>query len=175
MKKIISIICFAFITSHMLAQSLTMEWQGESGEYPRSNNSGMLNNGVVDDYNGDGTADFIMIHSEANRVYVISGSDRRDRQEFDPGFLLSVKPKNIEAFFLEGITNGSVSMALCNNEVIGVLQGLRNDNLLLLEGQLLTFPKTHHLLEVADYDRDGLFELLFANKKEDRAEIWGIN
>ena len=66
-------------------------------------------------------------------------------------------------------------MALCNNENISELQGLRSDDQILLEGQLITFPKTHFLLEIGDYDQDGLYELLFANKKANRAELWGVN
>ena len=81
MKKISVLIYFAFTTSFMFAQTLTLEWQSKVGEKPHSSRGGTLGQNVIDDFTGDGTADFIVIDDKTNSVYVVSGKDRKGQSQ----------------------------------------------------------------------------------------------
>lgn len=177
MKAIYIFITILISTTTLSSQELSLEWRSMPGMRPFAPRATGGVEQIIKDYDGDGSTDFIVFVPGRNSIVVVNGRNRDQRYEFNSNFVAS-DPDNLdlfEVYLVENVRKGHVDLLFGFTGSDEELKGLRTDNKVVLENGIITFPKTHTLINVGDFDQDGKLELLLDNEVLLVAEIWGID
>ncbi len=175
-----SILLFMGIAHTGTAQPLILEWKTEAGTNVEVMGTNRIFNDTIMLFNNDAIPDLVLVRQNLSEMGILDGKTRQLLESFDLSGKVSCNngtPETFQAYFFPRPTAFEeikiTIIGFINNR--GVLEGSRADDQVILDSNgLLSFPCTYLLRGIADFDNDGSPELLFANKPEKAAELWGF-
>lgn len=176
MKHTLSLLMIFFLFQAN-SQELEQVWKSPAGsDFEKefsANWPSLCTSCTTEDFDNDGNSDFTWLSVTRRSIVIVNGKDRDQRYELALGSPLKGNVNHLEVYLINNLPIGTVTAALCNNEVMKGT-GTREDSSVVIKNQILTWPKGFILLELEDYNLDGQTDVRFFNSALRRTEVWSL-
>ncbi len=166
----------AIATTALNAQQLEMVWKSPAGDnVVMSGGSTMLLDSL--DANFDGVKDLVLVKEGQANLEVVNGTNQNELWGY-PLPLEGVWNDTMLVvgffkFFNQSSESGDLKTMVVGRKIGNRVHGLPNVNAVVYNEGVAAFNSKYRMVNIRDYDNDGLSEMLLYNRSTKQLELWG--